>query len=506
MANTPQQAYDAIKALEAEDKLPFPGASITKLVGVFDATTSKFQYSVPTLEDTSIEVIEVNGKPKTIKKTFVVAKVVAGPAANLLLEFLVRNPQGPLTVSIGGFTATAAPGQTSVTVNVGPLASIDLGGGKFTNIYANIWSGNATTQILLRLIRAPIVGAGAFTIPALPLTLIYAPPPGAQNKNFAEYTSMNSISSKLSGSVSSGTSTKTSDAFTTSDFLGKLAGLVGTIGGKNEAAGSMVLGLNLLASVFPDATDSNTNALTTTTEHDLQTTDTDTTTTGTPAGLGPGLGDRFVYLRNVRVVWLIADGALSYTVLGTDGIRAFPAQVLSEDLVAITASSGTVASGPVTNLDAVSLRSLLSLDPFVGNAAPALTGPRFVQNDPASAGGSGTDPNGDSFTAAHDISTTDITTQVNVSTTISDFKPGWLVSLFGDAEASETQMTFTYQSALQKTTDHQQSVSVHFFASQNDPSYLVGLWYDRLFGTFAFTSDVGEVRGRPPVVSVPLPG
>jgi hypothetical protein len=47
MANTAQQAYDAIKNLEASGELPLPEPSVTKLVGSFNAAdeaSSTFQY------------------------------------------------------------------------------------------------------------------------------------------------------------------------------------------------------------------------------------------------------------------------------------------------------------------------------------------------------------------------------------------------------------------------------------------------------------------------------
>ena len=138
---------------------------------------------------------------------------------------------------------------------------------------------------------------------------------------------------------------------------------------------------------------------------------------------------------------------------------------------------------------------LLSLDPFVGNATPALGEPRFVLNDPPIAAGSGTDPTGDVFSVSHDISTTDTTTQTSVTTTVTDYKPGWLTALFGDNQATENQATFGYTLAVTNTTDQKQSATVFFFARPNDPPYAVGLYFDRLFGTFAFTpADGKELR------------
>jgi hypothetical protein len=519
MANTAQQAYDAIKKLEAQGQLPLPEPSIKKLVGTFHAENGEFHYAVPTVSDTVIETVEVNGKPKTITQTRTVGKVKVGAAFDLTLEFVVTNPKGTLRVNIGGVSVSAQPGQSQLTVDVGNMMSILQPGGKLSVIDGTVWSGSASADIHLLVIRPDAAAAGAFTFPAVPIGLVYAPPPGAQNKNFAEYSSMNAFSRKISGSVSSGSTTKTADAYSISDFVGKVGGLISSISGASKgnadlqaANANLLVGLNLLPALFPDATDSTSNALTTTTEHDLQTTDTDTTTAGTPPGLGPGLGDRFIYLRNVKVAWLISDGSLIYSVLGDDGIRSYPAQNLISDAAAIAASPGSVKVGPVTNLDAATLKVLLNLDPFIGNPSPVLTAPRFVPNDPPSAGGNGTDPSGDAFTVTHDVSVTDITTQTNVSTTISDYKPGWLIGLLGGNQATENQMTFTYTSANQVGTEQKQTATVTFFAGPNDPPYLVGLFFDRLFGTFAFTPFQTNIINRPghgPVLSskpVPVGG
>ena len=102
--------------------------------------------------------------------------------------------------------------------------------------------------------------AGAFTLPALPIALVCAPPPGAQNKNFAEYSNTTTISSKISTSVTSSTAHKTATAYTTSDFLGKISGTVSGIKGLisafegkdwagaqalEEFSSSVTLGLNV---------------------------------------------------------------------------------------------------------------------------------------------------------------------------------------------------------------------------------------------------------------------
>jgi hypothetical protein len=505
LATTAQQAYDAIKNLEATGKFPLPLTTATVLVGTFHADTGKFSFSVPTMVVTKVvDPGDPKAKPPRppIKETTITGKAQIN-AVQLFLKFMVVNPQGQFTVNAGGVSGTADPGQNQVTVGMGIHTTVPNPDGTIPTMTVFLSSGDASTSIQLQVIRPPIVGAGAFTLPAVPVRLIYAPPPGPQQKDYAEYSDMSSFSSKISTTVSSANSTKTAPAYTTSDFLDKTAALVSSIqslitafkdsGIVKEVGSAITLGLNLLSGIVSSNTTSTTDSITTTTEHDIQVTDSSTTTEGTPTGLGPGLGDRFVYLRNVKVAWLLANGELSITVLGSDGIRGFAAQELLSDAATLTSSS-TSDAGPITNLDAATIQTLLALDPFVGNPSPGLAQPRFVQNDPASAGGSGTDPNGDSFVVTHDITTTDITTQTNVSTTVTDYKPGWLAALFGTNETTENQLTMTYTSAAQTSTEQKQTATVYFFAAPDDPPYLVGLYFDVLFGTFAFTPGGAELK------------
>jgi hypothetical protein len=562
MPYTPQQAYDVIKNLESQSKFPIPIPTATINIGTFDAATNTFAFAVPTAMDnyTIPSRMGPNGKPTGPMTINIQVGVVQVNAADLILTFTVKNPNHNFRVQMAQFSQTIStdpvatmtakakkskatvkttashktPGKTVDKTNPVRKAPIKGIGGIITNplaprtislnlgawtppppdgvhppgVQVTLWSGTSTTQIQLEISRPPIYGAGAFTIPALPMGIVYAPPPGAQNKDYAEYANSISVSTKISTSVSSSSGSKTANAFARSDYSGKLIstadGIKSVLSGFMTAgkwsgadtfsayAAAAELGLNLIAGLLSDTTSNTTTTNTTTTENDVIVTETDLTDFESTPGLGPGLGDRFVYLRNVKVTYLITNGTLSLNVIGDDGIRGFAAQQLISDLQAIQSSSTPIA-GPVTGLDAATIQSLLTLDPFIGNPAAIPNGPRFEQNDPPSAGGSGTGPDGDKFTITHDITTVDITTSTNVTTTVTDYKPGWLIALFGGAQATENTVSTTYTYGSQQSVDKQQAATVHFFAGPNDPPYLVGLYFDHLFGTFAFTQWSGQL-------------
>src|SRR6185312_1771456 len=154
------------------------------------------------------------------------------------------------------------------TVDVGEAQSVVGQDGKITTFDGFLRSGDAETEFRLQIIRLPVVTGGAFTLPAVPIALVYAPPPGSQKKNYAEYSSMNSSSRKIATTVSGGTTTKTSDAYSTSDFIDKISGLASSIQGflgafgivgedpLKKAGASTILGLNLLSGILSSTTTS----------------------------------------------------------------------------------------------------------------------------------------------------------------------------------------------------------------------------------------------------------
>ncbi len=511
MTYTPDQAYSAIKQLEALGNLQIHPLGVqTVVVGTFDASTSRFTWAIPT---SVLSIVESAaplphapiGKPITLHVT---AGEIAYSADTLMLQINIANSKGPVTLTFGTNTATAAAGQTSVAVNSGGWVSEPTDTGSDSFAAMSFTAGTTKINMSLQIFSMPRLGAGVLTLPAVPVGLIYAPPPGSQNKNYAAYTDLVSIGQKIQTSVVSGTTTKTATAYTAGDFISKIASLassIGTLAGVGPAVktflGPITTALSDLAGVLDSTTQATTNTVTTTADHAIQTTLSWSSTYQTPPGTGPGIGDRFVYIRNVRLAWLIADGQLSFHVLGDDGIRDFTARQLSSDAAAMTGSAA-VATGPLTGLDAATVASLLALDPFVGSANPTLHGPRFEINDPASVGGGDTGTGGDAIAVSHDITATDTATRNTIWTHVTDAKPGWLSALFGNNQSVENQLSLTTTSTVQTTTEHKQSLTVYFFSASADQPYLTGLYYDTLFNTLAFVQwRAGQIAPTPVVPS-----
>ena len=233
--------------------------------------------------------------------------------------------------------------------------------------FLTLESGTNALRLQIGVVRMPGVTAGAFTIPVVPTALVYAPPPGSLGKDNAQYENSVTMSRKVETTVGQGSSSKQATAYTTDDFITKLAGLAkdadslanmlasavsgaasgGTGSGGSSGGGSPVGTLisavtDVLTSLIPDTTSSQTSQLTVTNDNTMETIfgSSATYTAGPP---GPGEGDQFVYIRNVRLSWLISGGELSFTVLGNDGERQFPASDLLSDQSAVR---GGAAVGP----------------------------------------------------------------------------------------------------------------------------------------------------------------
>jgi excinuclease ABC subunit C len=89
---------------------------------------------------------------------------------------------------------------------------------------------NGASQFLhIMILRPPVLGVGAFTIPALPITLIYAPPQGKQNKNTASYTDTFTLTRALTSSMTYSKNTKTIQAYTAGDILSKIESAISSV-------------------------------------------------------------------------------------------------------------------------------------------------------------------------------------------------------------------------------------------------------------------------------------
>jgi hypothetical protein len=254
-------------------------------------------------------------------------------------------------------------------------------------------------------------------------------------------------------------------------------------------------------------TTSNSSTVATQDDHTVKLVLTDMSMFTSTAGQGPGVGDRIVYFKNVRVVWMALNGEVGFHVLGFERVSADSVDSLKGDLAAAT-NGGRSNSG----LDASTLQSLLNMDPFcakqrvvVAALHPPLVGPpRFVPASPAERSGVGTGPQGDVFTVSVDQTVEDKHTSTSTQTQVTDEKPGWVSAMFGGSD-TETTTTVTFTNTQVSDVQNEEKItnSVALFSQDSTDPYDVMIFYDKTFGTFLYAPKGSPVlQGGSVVVAV----
>lgn len=574
-------AYAQIKTLENSGQITLPTTLDTVTVGTIDPKAGTFTWSVPTLTRTTVIPPVPPGKTNTIVNQTV--GVVATKAVDLRLRFAVIPQRTQLqnapvmartAVPAGGSGAPSAGGAAPAALKVNPVNVGAIGGlanetnggttiagfptvtsaaseivvdaglicSQYEPLAMNTTPRVSTIDVTISIpgkqdivvpmfvLRPPVVGMGVFTIPALPMTIVYAPPQGKQLKNTATYSDTTTLTRTVTSSITQSTNTKTVQAYSAADLIGKVAGAIAAVvavvgtGGAGAAAGASVAGAlaelgtalfgaakdandstadatkqisseltlvgNIVTAVDSSGPPSATNAVTVENDHSLTIATSSMSQYMSDTGLGSGPGDRVVYLSNVKAFWAAANGEVGIAIIGSDGPAANAMQDLQQELQSINAGNA-----PRLGLDAVSIQSLLNQDPLTQASprpivsvlhAPLIGPPRFTPADPPEHKGSGTGPQGDQFQATLDTTTEDKTVNTTSTTNVTDMKPGWAAVLFG-ADNTETTTTTTFttsQTTDLKTEEKIVSIITMFSEGADDP-YDIKIFYDTTFKTYA---------------------
>jgi hypothetical protein len=561
-----QDAYQQIKNLENTGQITLPEPQATVTVGSINASTGKFDWSVRTFTQSTL----IPPAPGALKPTNTVIKTTVGlvqtNAVDLRLQFHVESPianapplaatlaghglaEEPLKLETAAFAGTASgetiagfptvsSTATEITLDAGFACSVAA---QTENVSPAVTAfnltitvpGKAPVEVRIIIVRPPVLGMGAFTIPALPIALVYAPPQGKQNKNFASYTVTDTFTRTLTTAITSSTSTKTAQAYSAGDIIGKVAAVIASVaaivgtGGTATGASAGVLGTLLTTLTGTGGTSSSSNStasdlktastaldllgdavnsvgtnnetdggtVSVESDHSITLQITDMSAYSTTPGQGPGVGDIFVYFSDVKVVWTAVNGDVGIHILGFGSIASVTAAALLQDQQSLS-RGGTATTG----LDAASIESLLSLDPFCvkqplgGIAAlhaPLVSPPRFSPATTPERSGEGT---GGVFTETVDVTDEDKEVRTNTQTTITDAKPGWLSVLFGgDDTETTTTMTLTTAQTTDIKTDLKIANSVSLFSQDSTDPFDVMIFTDRSFGTYLYAEKGSSV-------------
>ena len=468
--------YDTIKAQEANFPLPQPSATIT--VGTFNAVSGDFDYAVPVYHETVVTPASRElGTTKPTQEQFTGGEVIAVNALAVKLRFRVTGRQGVFSVSVQGHGTVSASANT-VDVDVGTAGSVTF------SVRCN---GNEFFPDLPLKITRPMVGAGAITIPALPITIVYAPPVDQQKRNTATWTGTELTGNTTSMSFSEQGTTTVPVASPFQPWLDLTAEmrLASAVLSKIENEYAKIAGaaLGVIAGILGTSTTTEGGATTNIDHNSLTVTMAGQTGVDTdPNAGGPGSADVLFFLRNAKILWFSTGGQMKLALVGWDGVSAVTASLLHNP------------NGP-TGLDAATRTALLNLDPFVmGGPGALLAAPRYVYLHTIDGNATFT------YTESYTVTNTDRSQRVRTRIRVEDDTASFLAfANIGVTQTVRYESVLTQTSTSETTSQTTITRQVKFFAKP-DEYYSVEVYCDVIFGTFAFrsigVSSTDRIRGR----------
>jgi hypothetical protein len=283
------------------------------------------------------------------------------------------------------------------------------------------------------------------------------------------------------------TSTKQGSSTTNSDQLSGVKELAGAIKGVADIVGKdkdptaqtisgalsgVSTALSLIPTLIGDTTVTSTVGSSASKQNVLTFTVTTQNTLSTnPQSGGPGSGDIIYFLKNARLCWFANNGVLHLALLGWDTSSGFVAQTLRN-------------SPAQAGLNPATAQALLAIDPFVSGGPQAnLPSSRFKFALDVELNGFN-----ETFSAGYTITQQDASTSTQTATTVTDVTAGLLSFLgIGPSSSSVTTVTTTFSISTQNTAGKTASDTVNLFAAP-DEMYGVEIYYDLIFGTFAYRS------------------
>ena len=545
-------AYVQLKILEDAGHIQIPEPVETKTIGTIDPAAGTFTFGVPVIPQTS-SLPPVGGSPSTTNSISTTnVGYVTTTAAKLLLRFKVIPQQRSATTRGAGDVAVGDTWNGGVTIDHYPTVSstadeivLDIGhhcsafdSGKIhldppvnSFMVTITFVDKPSVFVYFFAMRPPILGLGAFTLPALPVTIVYAPPQNAMKQNTVTYTSSKTLTRKFTTSLTNTTTTVKTDAYSIGDLIAKgseavasvaafvgsggasgvataplviralhefvstIAGspakkdnddLAGVVGGAKDALTAMG---NILQGLAPSISTHPEDTLSTEDDHSVTMSVSTTQDYGNKKGLGPGVGDRVVFMRNVRVVWMAIKEEVNLVILGYEAIGGSAVVDLQQSLETI----GDGGSSPL-GLDAATIQYLLALDPLAAKRqvnvtplhGPVIGPPRFVPADPPGYFGTGTSESGDGKIIQHSTAIDDVHSTASTHTTVTDVKPGWINVMFGAADntATTTTVTMTTTQTMESTEENEVTTELRLVSAGNEDAYDVKIFEDLLLKTY----------------------
>jgi hypothetical protein len=445
------------KLREVEGLLATPPPSATIAVGTLNAANGTF-----TGLSTSYMIDPITRKPRAM------TPFVSLNGLDAIAVFTVVNGNG-LTVTANGQTVTSVTNTVSVNL------------GRATRVNWTLQSGQWNRSDTFTISRPEVIGAGAFTVAALPVSIVYEPPMNAARSNSASIgfrQEMTTVTTVSNGSGSS-SAPKWATGIVMKDILDRLS--------KHwKPAAAVKTALSVGKTLMGSVDSTTTSGTTVNSDSSLGLTQVSAQTITTNARLGPGRGDIIVFYKDARVVWGMEQGNVTLTLIDHGPLAMVTVDTLLNELAAARAGQ----PAPVTGLDVATLESLIKLDPqaslsarplsqAVFNGAPVLMSPRFTKDTSLVLSGT-TFQN----SISHTVTQTDKTSTLNTTSTVKNYHPGWLSVIgIGQTKAGTFSTTVSMGSSRSDSVSSTVSASFSLSAAAGE-SYSVDVHYDSIFGSF----------------------
>jgi hypothetical protein len=451
LAGTPADAATAIRQIEESGVFtpPTPHASFT--VGTFNASTGTFTGTVTKnvckYDSELRRIVCEPGPPPQV--------TVNGVHVGYTVRW--QYASGSVTVKVNGISKTVPASNGQATIEIGRARDVGW------RILAN--GRSYEDEVILN--RPSVVGAGVFTINALPIGIAYEPPqdPGKLNNN--RYTRVTTTATTLSSSFQTSLSKTTPKETSREAYVSLASSLGSAIGGPAGSALQSIGGI--VGQTQSDVTTAQVSGSSTSINVQLQ--DLRTCTTGDH--IGPGGGDKIVYLKNAQVIW-VDDGKQTYlALLGSSG---------GANCVSVNAlKNGTSV------FDAATAQTLLAVDPLA-SGGPNMTLPtsryrlvRQIDLDPTTTDNPDTDQHTESQWSS--LGTTTATNQVKTDT----LKAGLLAFLgVGPEQSQTTGFSLSASNSRVDGTGTTVTTEATLRTLKLGASTTINAYYDKAFGTIVY--------------------
>lgn len=414
-------------------------------------------------------------------------------AGTVDLVFKVVNLPANRTfaVTIEGRTATSKRKATSVDIVVPPRVMVTF----------RVGSGSTSFTEELWFDRPPILGC--FTLEALPITFVYEPPGSGSSQTYTTIEQVGTVVKTLSSRESSTTRPVRTPFSTVNDFINVLRGVGGLVSKADpEVGGAVKTAGDILEAAWGKSETNETISHTVTEEKTLSIQVTRKSAIVTSAHLGPGRGDIIHYLVKPVFAWLATQNYRSKELFLTVSLLGYKATAAlsAEDLrIGTLSEPSRQAQNLLLVADPLTPEYRQSRSPF--GFRKVLKWPRStasVQDAPAHG-----NPAPDRLVPAfpfeyhfaggrreevfkHTIEESDLTAETTIHTRTTTEVGGFLSYVATNVpQTGETSLSTTQGASEQTTVSSTVEVKV-VFESQVGEGHIVQVYYDKIYGTFAF--------------------